>query len=369
VQYSLLGSLSCLVQSPPNPRPLWPVLTLSPLPFSPNLPQVFLRMYEGWAHTDPILEGPLIGDNTLCIDIMTQIKKTFPPSPPPPPLASVPAAPSTEFSASTSASSAQPSALSAADSGIQNGFTASSLISSAFPTPSSLRPRPLLIPQALSMSRSDSQSNSEEGSSIRNTSSVSTDDLFSAAIQDNKPNGKLVKKVPKNSRKNSSEKSTMNGARTMNSPVSVSTVCPRCALRFRLAATKSVIDRIQSYQNVDDSLECVEGEDCDGSDVAFRNTGGECGKEVIFSEYFPSKSGVNYVSAVPVPVPVPATVDQMCCGGRLVRKHRGENHCKCVISDIPEADKKGSSTVPIDDFKDCRVPRFFVGIARWVNPF
>jgi hypothetical protein len=324
-------------------------------------------MYEGWAHTDPILEGPLIGDNTLCIDIVTQIKKTFPPSPPPPPApASLPAAPSIESATSTSASSAQPSTLTAASTynGIQNGLTASSLISSAFPTPSSLRPRPLLIPKALSMSRSNSQSNSEEGSSIQNTSSVSTDDLFSAALLDNKLNGKSVKKDPKNIRRNSSEKSTVNGARTMNSPVSVSTVCPRCSLRFRLAATKSVIDRIQSYQNVD-SLECVEGESCDESDVTFRNTGGECGKKVLFSEYFPSKSGVNYVSAVPVP----ATVDQMCCGGRLVRKHRGENHCKCVISDIPEADKKGSSAVPIDDFKDCRVPRFFVGVARWVNPF
>ena len=180
-----------------------------------------------------------------------------------------------------------------------------------------------------------------------------------------------MKKDAKNTRKNSSEKSPMNGARTMNSPVSVSTVCPRCSLRFRLAATKSVIDRIQSYQNEDDSLECEEGEGCEDTSVVYRNTGGKSGKDVLYSEYFPSKSGVEYVSAVPVHVPVSAAVDQMCCGGRLVRKHRGENHCKCVINEIPEVDKKstGSSAVTVDDFKDCRVPRFFVGIARWVNPF
>lgn len=182
-----------------------------------------------------------------------------------------------------------------------------------------------------------------------------------------------MKKDAKNTRKNSSEKSPMNGARTMNSPVSVSTVCPRCSLRFRLAATKSVIDRIQSYQNEDDSLECEEGEGCEDTSVVYRNTGGKSGKDVLYSEYFPSKSGIEYVSAVPVHVPVSAAVDQMCCGGRLVRKHRGENHCKCVINEIPEVDKKSTSTscsaVAVDDFKDCRVPRFFVGIARWVNPF
>lgn len=207
--------------------------------------------------------------------------------------------------------------------------------------------------------------NSEEGSSIRNTSSVSTDDLFSTTLHDNKVNRKSVEKNQKNIRKNSSEKSTLNGARTMNSPVSVSTVCPRCSLRFRLAATKSVIDRIQNCHDVDDNIESEEREDSDESDVIFRNSGGEYGKEVLYSEYFPSKSGISYVSAVPVV----ATADKMCCGGRLVRKHRGENHCKCVISEVSDGEKKGSSAVPVDDFKDCRVPRFFVGIARWVNPF
>ena len=35
--------------------------------------QVSLRMYEEWAHTDAILEGPVRGDCTLCNDMVKQV--------------------------------------------------------------------------------------------------------------------------------------------------------------------------------------------------------------------------------------------------------------------------------------------------------
>ena len=95
-------------------------------------------MYENWAHTDPILEGPLTGDNTLCEDIVAQIKRVFPASSP----------------------------------------TLSSTLSFSNRHSNSPSPSTPLSCEGEKNAKSDSDADSGPGSLIRNVSSVSTEDLF-----------------------------------------------------------------------------------------------------------------------------------------------------------------------------------------------
>jgi hypothetical protein len=327
-------------------------------------------MYEGWAHTDTILEGPLTGDNSLCEDIIAQIRRTFPITP-----------------VSTTSSSSRAS------------FDASgNILSSTSTTNSQSHSQP---------TRARSRTNSIPQSLVNLTPSASREDLLSSDFIDT-----MSGRIPENENESGSG-SVVRGLVRENgialvdsrSEVWARAVCSRCSLRYSVSHSENPQNAQNGHSGCHDVI----------SDLLERNGrfDGGCDKdqssilddsEKNNHSLFIAKceSHVSHAVAVSVAVPAPALptngngrnvlagTDHRCYGTVLLPTQGEERHCSChgahtnthththpdeeVLANALNFNnnkrKKGDVGMQSsDNFADCRVPFLLVGVARWVNPF
>ena len=330
-------------------------------------------MYEGWAHTDAILEGPLTGDNALCEDIITQIRRAFPNTP-----------------VSTTAESSSSRASFDASGNFLSSSSTTNSQSQSQSQPNCVRSRTNSIPQSL----------------IHLTSSASTDDLFPSEFNEN-----MSERIPVSVLKG-------NGTALIDArdDVWARAVCSRCSLR---CSASDVNDAQNNHGHCHDSISDLleqNGRYDTGHDRDLHNLLNDAGardKSIYISK---CESRVSHVVAVPVPAPVseahvhgngngngkgkgngilPST-DRRCFGTELLRTQEEERHCNCYGTQInthtnTNSDKNTNPNEEMlvnalnynknkkkkgdigfqscDSFADCRVPSLLVGVARWVNPF
>ena len=328
-------------------------------------------MYEGWAHTDAILEGPLTGDNALCEDIIAQIRRTFPITP-----------------VSTTSSSSSRASFDASGNIL---FSTSTSNSQTHTQPTRARSRTNSIPQSF----------------INLTPSASTEDLLSSDFIDT-----MSGRIPENENENGSESVVRdlvreNGTALVDSRSEVwaRAVCSRCSLRCSVSNS----DHAQNAQNshsgchdvIRDLLERNGRFDgaCDKDQSSILDDSGNNNHSLFIAK---CESHVSHAVAVSVAVPAPtlptngndrsvlAGTDHRCYGTVLLPTQGEERHCSChgthtnththtspnevVLANALNFNnnkrKKGDIGVQSsDNFADCRVPLLLVGVARWVNPF
>lgn len=331
--------------------------------------QVFLRMYEGWAHTDAILEAPLTGDNALCEDIIAQIRRTFPITP-----------------VSTTSSSSSRASFDASGNILSSTSTSNSQTHSQ---PTRKRSRTNSIPQPF----------------MNLTPSASTEDLLSSDFIDT-----MSGRIPVNENESGSGSGSVlrgmvreNGTALVGnrSEVWARAVCSRCSLRCSVSNS----DHAQNAQNghsgchdvISDLLERNGRFDggCDKDPSSILDDSEQNNHSLFIAKY---ESHVSHAVAVPVAVPAPvlptngngrnvlAGTDHRCYGTVLLPTQGEEKRCIChgththtnpneeVLANALNFNnnkrKKGDTGVQSsDDFADCRVPLLLVGVARWVNPF
>lgn len=330
-------------------------------------------MYEGWAHTDAILEGPLTGDNALCEDIIAQIRRTFPVT-----------------SVSTSSSSSSRASFDASGNILSSTSTSNSQTHSQ-PTRARTRTNP--IPHSF----------------INLTPSASTEDLLSSDFIDT-----MSGRIPENE-----NESVVRGVVRENgtavvdcrSDVWARAVCSRCSLRYSVSDSDNAQNTQHGHGHSHSDSDCQDGI----SNLLERNGrfDGGCEKDQSSipddndknnHDLFISKcdSHVSHAVAVSVAVPAPALptngngrnvlagTDHRCYGTVLLPTQGEERHCSChgthahtntntnpneevlatALNFNNNKRKKGDTGVQSsDNFADCRVPLLFVGVARWVNPF
>lgn len=329
-------------------------------------------MYEGWAHTDAILEGPLTGDNALCEDIITQIRRAFPNTP----------------VSTTAESSSSRASFDASGNFLSSSSTTNSHSQSQ---PNCTRSRTNSIPQSL----------------IHLTSSASTDDLFPSEFNEN-----ISERIPV---------SVLKGSGTAlidaSDEIWARAVCSRCSLRYSASnLNKTQSGNGQCHDTISDLLE-QNGRYDSGHDGDLHNLINDAGardKSIYISK---CESRVSHVVAVPVTAPVSeahvhgngnrngkgngilpsidrtlSSTDRKCFGTELLRTQEEERHCSCygtqtithtnsdnnpneemLVNELnynKHKKKKGDIGFQnCDSFTDCRVPSLLVGVARWVNPF
>ena len=332
-------------------------------------------MYEGWAHTDAILEGPLTGDNALCEDIITQIRRAFP---------NTPVSTTAESSSSRASFDASGNFLSSSSTSNSHSQSQSNCA----------RSRTNSIPQSL----------------IHLTSSASMDNLFPSEF-----NGNMSGRIPVSVLKG-------NGTALIDSRDNVwaRAVCSRCSLR---CSAGNVNNAQNSHGECHDSISDIleqNGRYDSGHDRDLHNLLNDTGardKSIFLSK---CESRVSHVVAVPVPAPVseahvhgngngngngkdsgkgngngilPST-DSSCFGTELLKTQEEERRCSCYGTQTNTHTNSDKNTNPNEDmlvnalnynknkkkkgdigfqscdsFADCRVPSLLVGVARWVNPF
>ena len=310
-------------------------------------------MYEGWAHTDAILEGPLTGDNALCEDIITQIRRVFPNSP----------------ISTTAESSSSRASFDASGNFLSSSSTTNSQSNSH---PTRARSRTNSIPQSL----------------IHLTTSVSTDDLFPSNFIEN-----MSEQIPVSVLKG-------NGTALIDArdEVWARAVCSRCSLRYCVGDQNghsnyhdTINDLLEQNGRFDGRRDQNPNNLLDDTEMRDKNT-------------FISKceSRVSHAIAVSVSAPLseapihgngndilPGT-DHRCFGSVLLPTQEVERHCIChgthtdtnahnhpneemlatALNCNRNKRKKGDiGAQSCDNFADCRVPLLLVGVARWVNPF
>ena len=357
-------------------------------------------MYEGWAHTDAILEGPLSGDNTLCADLVMQIKTVFPFSLQPPcvPATTSLSPSSTTFitlPSSTSIPMKKASYFETASEFFSTSFSVrtSTSISTSFPSYSVLSPN-LLFP-------------------ANNLVTVKTTDMIKAVDEKDKNgidvSGNLI-------------------SLGLNNEMCVSTVCPICSLRFGLKEKQSFvcIDKreYQTNEYNNDQKEKMKKHVNNSNDNNLNKRRKEDInivkiKAFLSAEHSSTQPPIAYVVAAPIDIhsyikkiPGECSVEICHCkelllsGKPIEIKNKNkltstnlsvantENKNKNLtvngnVIEIEDKDKnvnltdsekakdssvenrsnKESETTERETFKDCQVPRVLIYLARFVNPF
>ena len=323
-------------------------------------------MYENWAHTDPILEGPLTGDNTLCEDIVAQINRVFP-------------APSPTLSSTLS-------------------FSNSNCHSNS-PSPST----PLSC-DGEKNAKSDSDVESGPGSLIRNVSSVSTEDLFprNNVLVDKCPRCLLPVGIPSQNRLK--EKSINEVVSIVYDRLDTVTNYSSSAIRMEKDVVKEVVvnEHYSSRANVtyvtaysilsgrendnDNDDDYLVGESqssgcccCVDVDVGVRGCDDLKGVERERERMGRSngeneqkrKTNLNMNSNHEEQLSDDNDDDKYHESARREREEERDREREEVLSSQFDELKK-VKRVPSDvkdDLSDCRVPSLMVAIARFVNPF
>ena len=239
--------------------------------------QVFLRMYEGWAHTDAILEAPLSGDMTLCLDILTQIRTVFPvTASPSPPISthSVPLIPLIPLAPLAPLTPRAPL------SDPKKHLSSSTPISS--------------IPSSLSSLY------------LQNVTMLPPHNPISPSFSTSSTGNNGIDKINGNNCNNGNNVNNINNGNGLKNVNSVSTLCPRCSLRFTVTTgekEKKENDGDKAKNRNGERIKGIEKENKVKIDIVKNNANVEVRVGCV-SEYFGHKNNVKYVTAHPIPSPV-----------------------------------------------------------------
>ena len=354
-------------------------------------------MYEGWAHTDPILEGPLSGDITLCRDIVMQINRIFPT-----PYSSTTPSPHS-LSSSIPVLSPLPSSLPSLPSSLPPSLSSSVPSSQPFFLPTHHTQSPDAIPINIhptnGISPKFANTTSYTTSIPINGTSTSHSVLLTETLLSHKNSNVESKNMNENNNENKNK--IQNGklhseieseySSRLKNELCVSTACPICSLHYGVDHIQS--PRFNETKN-DGTVEANHDKNLVKNNTKI-NT--KINKELKLSENSFFQQHIEYFVAHPV------NPNELYRNNELVQNIPEGSYCQCHESPMKfimrtgtnagnadhmdeeditvtaESEKdnlkkrgvgvRGCNIKEADQLTDCHVPKICVQLARYVNPF